>query len=91
MCNMPRKNQHQGYHCDFLSAERRRMEFWNMGKITLMSKKKKKKVLVLKQANEASDKLGSNSHFYNQNLSQEPLKRECICHMLMTSSRSLNF
>lgn len=43
MCNMPRKNQHQGYHCDFLSAERRRMEFWNMGKITLTSKKKKKK------------------------------------------------
>lgn len=67
MYNMLWKNQHQGYHCDFLSAERRRrMEFWNMGKITLMSKKK---VLVLKQANEASDKLGSNSHFYNQNLS----------------------
>lgn len=37
------------------------MEFWNMSKITLMSKKKRKKrkhqVLVLKQANEASDKL----------------------------------
>lgn len=41
--------------CDLLSSEtRRQMEFWNMGKITLLSKKK---VLVLKQANEASDKL----------------------------------
>lgn len=30
--------------CDLLSAEKRRWkEFWNMGKITLMSKKKKKK------------------------------------------------
>lgn len=57
MHNMLWKNQHQGYiRCDFLSAERRRqMEFWNMSKITFMSKKKK--VLVLKQANEVSDKL----------------------------------
>lgn len=43
MHNMLWKNQHQGYiRCDFLSAERRRqMEFWNMSKITFMSKKKK--------------------------------------------------
>ena len=43
--------------CDLLSSETRKwVEFWNKGKITVMSKRKKK-VLVLKQANEASDKL----------------------------------
>lgn len=76
--------------CDFLSAgRRRRMEFWNMSKITLMSKKKKS--LSSSKLMKQVISYGSNSHFYNQNLSQEPLKRECICHMLMTLSRSPNF
>ena len=53
--------------CDLLSSEtRRQMEFWNMGKITLLSKKKSlSSSKLMKQV----ISYGSNSHFYNQNLS----------------------
>ena len=52
---------------DLLSAERKRQtEFWNTSKITLMSKKKSlSSSKLMKQV----ISYGSNSHFYNQNLS----------------------
>lgn len=64
-------------HCLYL--QKKATEPWNTCKITLMSRKKNKSSLSSSKLMKQVISYGSNSHFYNQNLSQEPLTRECIC------------